>query len=304
MLETRFRAMGTDVHAVLVGGEPSHVDTVRARIAELEVRWSRFLPDSDIGRLNGAAGRPVPVSGDTVVLLDAILTGYAMTEGLFDPSIHDALVAAGYARSYEELVGTVPAVAAGAAAAPGRSPGLGTLELDPEARTARLHRGVRVDPGAIGKGLAADLVVTALLADGVSGASISLGGDLRVCGEAPDPAGWGIEVEGPSGDTIGLIGLGDGAVATSTTARRRWVTTAGEQHHVIDPRTGSPAASDLASVTVVAGRAWLAEVLATAVLVAGSEQAPTILGDGRGSALLVDRHGKVSLVGRMEDHLW
>ncbi len=82
-------------------------------------------------------------------------------------------------------------------------------------------------------------------------------------------------------------------MATSTTLRRRWVHDGEEQHHVIDPDTGEPSTTDLTLVTVVAGRAWLAEVLATAVLLRGSEHPFDIVDGSDAEAIAVDDHGRI-----------
>src|SRR5205814_4638480 len=132
---------------------------------------------------------------------------------------------AGYDRSFDELGpaggDTTSPLAAGAAG----------IEIDGD--RVRLPAGVGFDPGGIGKGLAADLVVAEALAAGAAGACVNLGGDLRVAGEPPDDpstdspptgsAAWTVAVEHPaSTDPLALLGLHDGAAATSTTLRRRW----------------------------------------------------------------------------------
>jgi thiamine biosynthesis lipoprotein len=87
--------------------------------------------------------------------------------------------------------------------------------------------------------------------------------------------------------------LRDGAVATSTTRRRRWIAGGREHHHLIDPWTGSPSASDLTLAAVVAGQAWVAEVLAKAVLLRGSAAAFDLVAGLGANALTVDRDGAV-----------
>jgi thiamine biosynthesis lipoprotein len=132
--------------------------------------------------------------------------------------------------------------------------------------------------------VSAELLAAAL--PGVTGVLVNLGGDLRARGDAPPPHGWVVDVDDPleTGRT-GVLAFGEGAIATSTKLRRAW--TRGERtlHHLIDPRTGEPADSGLASVTVVAGEAWRAEVLAKAAFVAGRDE-------GR---LLVERAGATGL---------
>jgi thiamine biosynthesis lipoprotein len=154
---------------------------------------------------------------------------------------------------------------------------------------------VRVDPGAIGKGLAADLVVSELLARGALGALVDVGGDIRAAGRAPTPDGWVVAVEDPWDPAVEIarFAVADGGVATSSVVRQRWRVDGAPMHHVIDPRTGAPAGTDLASATVVAGEAWWAEALATAALVSGRERAVRLLGEARVSAVLVTAAGEV-----------
>ena len=160
-------------------------------------------------------------------------------------------------------------------------PGCGDVELDSLVSAVRLPVGVALDLGGIGKGAAADEVSAELLAAGVPGVTgvlVNLGGDLRARGEAPQPHGWVVDVDDPldTGRT-GLLAFAEGAIATSTKLRRAW--TRGERtlHHLIDPRTGEPAESGLASVTVVAGEAWRAEVLAKAAFVAGVDDGRALI---------------------------
>src|SRR5579863_8411292 len=98
--ERRFRAMGTDAHIVVVGGGPSLLDGAVARVAELERRWSRFLPDSEISRANALSGRPLEVSAETVRLVACAVSGWRLTSGRFDPTVLPALCDAGYDRDF------------------------------------------------------------------------------------------------------------------------------------------------------------------------------------------------------------
>jgi thiamine biosynthesis lipoprotein len=137
-------------------------------------------------------------------------------------------------------------------------------------------------------------VVAELLAAGAAGACVNLGGDLRVAGRSPDGDAWTIAVEHPQHDEpIAMIGLADGAVATSTTLKRRWSTGGDARHHLIDPATGLPSDSDLVLVTAVAATGWQAEVLAKAVLLRGSAHPFDILGGTGAEALAVTEDGRV-----------
>jgi thiamine biosynthesis lipoprotein len=228
------------------------------RIAELEQRWSRFLPDSDISRLNRAEGAPLEVSPDTVAAVRAACAAWVVTGGKYDPTVHDSLLRLGY----DDTIDVVRQRGGGSPAIPLPSPGCEGVELDENAGVVRLPAGVRLDLGGIGKGLAADLVVAGLLARGAAGALVSVGGDLRVAGTAPDGVAWHIDVEDPRTDQrLTSIDLLDGAVATSTTLRRRWRTGQRPHHHLLAPATGESTGAGVVGVTVVADTAAWADAL-------------------------------------------
>jgi thiamine biosynthesis lipoprotein len=298
-VERRFRAMGTDGHVIVVGG-PEHLaaDAV-ARIDDLERRWSRFIPTSEVSRLNERAGSLVVVSADTRLLVERAVEGWRMTGGGFDPLLLPSLLDAGYRFDFTELTPSGHQITVTSAAP---RPFLACTDIEVGDQWLRLPEGAGFDPGGIGKGLAADLVVDELLAAGAEGACVNLGGDLRVAG--PAPAGpWTVALEHTwCAQPFVLLGLGSGAVATSTTLRRRWTTTDGtEQHHLIDPATGRPSTSDLTQATVLAGQAWVAEIMAKAVLLRGSGRAFDILPAGV-EALTVDDRGAVAVTAHITDY--
>ncbi|MCB9562604.1 MAG: FAD:protein FMN transferase [Kofleriaceae bacterium] len=122
-------------------------------------------------------------------------------------------------------------------------------------------------------------------------------------GAGPDGRGWLVDVEDPGavGATLLTLRLRDRAVATSAPNRRRWRVGADVGHHLIDPRRGRPAISDLAQVTVVADRAETAEVVAKTVFVLGATAGTTWLRGWPGlGAVLVGRTGAVQLVGDLD----
>lgn len=259
--------MGTNAHVLVAGPDAAGlVATARDRLGALDRMWSRFRPDSEISRLNGAGGMAVPVTGETVELVRLSVRGWRLTGGRFDPTVHDAMVAHGYDCDFARM--GRPRVPADAEVRP--SPGCRGIDVDAGSGRVRLPAGVRLDPGGIAKGLAADLVCDELLRSGATGVLANVGGDLRVGGTPPGPEGWVVAVADPVAAERELlrVSLRRGAVATGSTLSRRWVAGDTEVHHVMDPRTGRPSSGPLASVTVVATAGWLAEVLAQALLVA------------------------------------
>lgn len=273
--------MGSAVEVLLVDAEPRHLDLVRDVVAHLEARWSRFSATSDVSRLNAAGGAPVRVDPSTVRLLEMMASGASATDGAYDPTLLAPLVALGYAASWEDP-GAVTSLAPGCAL---RSDVRQVL-VDREHGVVRLPPGAVIDAGGIGKGLAADIAVEAVLAStpgaGVPGARagvmVSIGGDVRVAGTPPDERGWVIAVaDEPGGAPVAELCVADAGVATSGTMHRMWPTAGGTAHHLIDPRTGRPTATGpraVAVATVVAGDAAWAEVWTKALVVSGV--APTL----------------------------
>jgi FAD:protein FMN transferase len=124
---------------------------------------------------------------------------------------------------------------------------------------------------------------------------VNLGGDVRVAGLNSNGAPWTIAVDHPATDEpVTRLGIANGAAATSTTLRRRWRVEGDPRHHLIDPKTGRPSTSDLTFVTVVAGHAWAAEVLAKAVLLHGTPDHFDPLVATGAEALAIDDRGRVS----------
>ena len=266
--------MGCDAHAVVVDTDASSCgDALRyasERIEHLESRWSRFRVTSEISRINLHRGVPVVVSSDTYRLVETAARACADTQGLYDPTVIDAMCDIGYDRDFADLRTTSRFVAAIGTPAPGCA----GMRLDPTLSAVSLGNNVGFDPGGIGKGLAADIVVGELRAAGVAGAMVNLGGDVAVDGAAPDEHGWIVGIEDPHDATriVGRVTLESGGACTSSRVTRSWQTTNNTAvHHLLDPRTGGPIATPLLTATVVAGTAWWAEALTKALFVASSQ---------------------------------
>jgi thiamine biosynthesis lipoprotein len=263
-----FPAFGSTVELTLAGRSPVAARQAFRRAEALAEAWdatfSRFRPDSELSLLNRSAGASPFRAGR--LLFDAVSASVAAartTGGLFDPTVLTALVAIGYDRPFSALVDGPAADRASPVA------GAGAVELDERRRTIGLPAGVGLDLGGIAKGLYADRLAGELA--GWPGGVVSAGGDLRLWGAPPGGDRWRIGVEDPADPARDLrtIALAAGGVATSGTSRRHWRRGGATLHHLIDPRTGLPAAAGLQSVTVVAPTAVHAEVAATALFVAG-----------------------------------
>jgi thiamine biosynthesis lipoprotein len=294
--ERRFRAMGSDAHVVVVGPD-CLADRAEQRIADLERRWSRFDERSEVSCLNRHAGEPVLVSTETLELVERALDAWRMTNGWFDPTVLGAVVRAGYDRSFDAIDGESTRSAASALVADAAG-------IDIRAGAVRLPVGTGFDPGGIGKGLAADIVVDELRAEGAAGVCVNLGGDVRVEGESPTGEAWTVAIEHPDRPgAIARVGVRRGAVATSTTLRRRWRSGHELRHHLIDPTTGLPSWTTLTFATVVSGHAWIAEVLAKALVLRGAPARFDDVEAAGAAALSVDDDGHVAASARITEFL-
>ena len=285
----RFRAMGTEISVMVVGSDPTLLRIARDRIADLEQRWSRFLPTSEVSRLNDAAGAPVHLSTETLTLLSRARDGFDITRGRFDPFQLRALEALGYRSSFASM--GRPEIQPLLAQPRTRSTPL--VQIDQAASSAELPVGIGFDPGGIGKGLAADLVAEELMTRGADGVCINLGGDLRVAGRPAGHDSWTISVrDGADDDPCGHLSILEGAVATTSRSRRRWTGADGlEYHHVIDPATGRSATTRAVHATAVASMGWQAEVLSTVAFLDGA--AGIALAEELGATALVATEDRV-----------
>ena len=292
-----FRAMSTEVLVSTPGldaeGEEAAARRVAVLFAESERRFSRFLPDSELARLNRSAG-PTQVSAPMLAALLRARLYVRLTGGLFDPTVGAALAALGYDRSFG------PAGRDRAEVAPLPAPArFEEVAIDEARRTAALPAGVRLDFGGFIKGHTADRAARLLPAT----AAVDAGGDAVLRGAGPTGRGWLVDVEDPTDPSRVVLTFraSNVAVATSAPNRRRWRAGGREQHHLVDPRTGSPAGSDLAPAPVVAARAEMAEVLAKTAFLLGAAEGRRFLERLPGVAgVLVRRDRRVEIVGEVE----
>ncbi len=276
MLYSEFTAMNT--HIILAAqGDAERVaqgfEKTREYIAAREAQFTRFQETSELLQLNRAAGTWFNASPE---LFDVVQQAYELhhqTENLFDPSILHALEHAGYDVSMD-IVRT-----RGASQAPASAAIRGNFRATAFLRSPRaiwLAPGTRLDLGGIAKGWIAERAAQCL-AQYADACAVNAGGDLFAHG-VPSEGAWEIALEDPQDaeKTLAVLRVPHGAVATSSITKRRWKQGSVERHHLIDPRTGLPAATDWLSVTVIAPHATVAEVFAKSLLIAGSRQAQAI----------------------------
>lgn len=256
---------------------------------------SRFDPASELSQINARQGFWIPVSDMMWSVVTQALFMARETEGLFDPTLLTALEAAGYDRSFEQLV--VADVMAGMMMVGDQSEQWQKVKLVIGGQSLWLPPGVKLDLGGIAKGYTAQQVVDFLT--GWGPCLVDAGGDLTA-GLAPTGwPGWPVAVASPLNKVnepraeLLPIWLVEGSMATSGIDYRRWQYKGHSAHHLIDPRTGQPAETDLLTATVLAKTAVRAEAWATAALVAGTTSALQKLTNTGLAAALVDRQNKL-----------
>jgi thiamine biosynthesis lipoprotein len=269
MESLRFTALGGECELYGIDASPAALAEGEAWVNRMHKRLTRFDPWSELSRFNDTGFTPhteagrrfgdwVAVSRELELLLRESLRAFSETNGLVHVGVLPALRAAGYTRDFD--AGPTPPTAAPPALAP--LPDL----LEVRHREARLLKGAAIDLGGIAKGWMADQLVLHL----GSNVLVNLCGDLFARGAGQTGEGWPV---GFGGKTLLLKDMG---AATSGTTKRAWP----GGHHLIDPRTGLPARSDLTEVSVLASTASDAEVYAKVALLLGSKDAPGFL-EGR-----------------------
>jgi thiamine biosynthesis lipoprotein len=268
---TLSRRTGARREFALWGGEAAVVVADRSKLerADAAVRrtvetfdraCSSFRADSELALVNASAGEPIVVSSLLMTAVRVALQAARETRGAVDPTVGQALIAHGL----------LPRPTRGTTARIERVPGYAAVKLDEASSSLRVPRGVRLDLGATGKALAADMAAAEATSATGCGVLVSLCGDVAVAGDPPTD-GWQIRVtdDHRHGDAPGqTVTITDGGVATSSVTVRR--ADDGVTHHLIDPTTGLPTAGPWRTATVAAGSCAEANTASTAAIVLGA----------------------------------
>jgi thiamine biosynthesis lipoprotein len=246
MSRVSFAAMGTGIDAWC--DDADGVAEVRAWFEDVEAVCSRFRPDSELSRVNRAQSATVTLSGMLADVMHAADRARLITDGLVDVGVGAGVIEWGYDRSFEQVRDLD--VAPQPLARPGWSIEGRQLTRDP---------GTSIDLGGVAKGWSCDRAVESGMAT-----VVSAGGDIR----SNDPRTV-VSVLDPQGGIAARLHLGAGALATSSTTRRRWKAGGNEVCHLIDPRTMEPVRSPVLSATVLASTAVDAEAGAKAAVLMG-----------------------------------
>lgn len=282
--------MGTTFRVVLYAVDDRRASRLAAaafaRVAELDARFSDYREDSELSRLSDAPpGQPVRVSEDLFRLLERAQSFAAASAGAFDITVGP--LSQLWRRSRRQRVLPPASEIAEARARVGYK----LLTLDPERQSVVLaHDGMRLDPGGIAKGFAADEALALLKSQGAPRALVAAGGDVALGEPPPDARGWTITLAGldPGAEAPGSpILLARAGVSTSGDLEQ-WVAIDGRRYsHIVDPRTGA-AVQGRSTAIVVAPSATTSDMLATAV---------SVLGPDAGIELVDRMHGTAALVG-------
>lgn len=265
--------------------------TVMGELATMHRRWNAWKP-GDVEDLNAAfrAGRPVRTTPGLLGLIRGAAALERLSGGHFNAGIGGLVGAWGF-HADRLQAGPCPD-----AAALGRwvDPGVSLTQIDMHGLDVRSRQPtLQLDFGAYAKGVAIDLTLDRLRAEGVHDALIDLGGNLAAIGR-PDRRPWRIGVRDPFGTgMLAQLTLREREAVVTSGLYERWRDAAGRPvSHIIDPRSGQPVAG-LVSVTVVHPSAALADAAATALLVAGPSRWPAVAARmGVSQVLVVDRHGQ------------
>lgn len=163
---------------------------------------------------------------------------------------------------------------------------------------------MQIDFGAVGKGCACDFAAEIFEEHGVESAVLNLGGGIRLIGSKPDGSEFKISLQHPEGrDSLGILELSDTSIVTSGAYQRFLVGADGKRYgHILDPQTGYPAESGLASATIVAKEGRLCDALSTSVFVMGLDRAEQLWRERRDfEMLLVTENGEIYLTEGLEE---
>lgn len=279
-------AMGTNyrVQADCPGAVPAPL--LAETLRRIDARMSTYRPDSELAGFNRAAvGEEVPVSAELVQVVAAANRVSAATDGAFDTTVAPLVSLWGFGADAAEGWPDEAALAEARTLVDYRN-----LRYQSAPPLLRKLAPLQLDLSAIAKGHAVDQLAEVLAASGCRSYLVELGGEIRVAGVAPNGTKWRIGIESPAGEeALATLVLAQGAVATSGDYRQYRQRDGKRLSHVIDPRSGRPVSHRLASVTVVAQTALLADAYATALMVLGAEAGSSFAEERSVAALFTTR---------------
>ena len=235
-------------------------------LSEMDHQMSLWLEESEITRLNG--GDSIRISTDFARVITLSKLYSELTSGQFDITIAPVIKAWGFSRGSYNENSNVDSLLKYVGSEKITNPEVDSLYA--------LPRGFQVDVNAIAQGYTVDVISQYLESNGVQNYMVEVGGEVRCKGENVNGRIWRIGIEKPAEDRIPgqfqtIIALDSMSLATSGNYRKFWVDSSGQKVvHTINPETGRPVISNVLSASIIASNATLADALATACMVAGS----------------------------------
>lgn len=249
-VKREFKAMGSDFEIICAASDLHLVSEIENYAHYLQSIWTRFSDASELMQLNFNAGNSQIVSPETSQLVSQMKRGFELTGGLYNAGVLPLMLQQGFMspnsrfqkllapKNYAELWNAVE---------------INELQV-------KLPKGLAIDAGGIGKGLAADLMAQKAMAKGAIGIVINAGGEVAVRGDSVTTEGWSVAVESPfiEDHLLSTVFLQSGGLATSAPSGRMIQ----ENSHIIDPRTQTSIRTEIAQATVLAAQTVDCEVLA------------------------------------------
>jgi thiamine biosynthesis lipoprotein len=267
-----FRAMGThcrvNCHGLSAATARDFQREVVAWVAQFEARYSRFIPDSLISRINAAAGEHwVETDAETDRLFNLCQELFFFTRGSFDPTALPLIKLWDWKQCPPVLPDDKDIQAARAL--------VGWNKIQRRSGGIFLPQpGMALDLGGIGKEYAVDCVMNLAIQRGIPNVLVDFGQDVRGRGHAPDKKFWTIGLDDATnpGTCWAGVAVTDHAVATSGDYLRNFTVNGRRYGHILDPRTGYPAFNDCRAVSIIAPSCTIAGLLATSVCVLGAKE--------------------------------
>lgn len=293
--ETEGSAFALDTHCSIriVGVEDeSLLDAAFGRLFALERALSSHLADSEISRVNTAAGlAPVKVGEDAIAIVLRDIEYAEQSDGAFDPTVGPLVTLWGIGTKNARLPST-DEIRKALVLTNWRD-----ILVDSQQKTLFLRRrGMALDLGSATKGYAADAIASLLRDKGIRKALIDLGGNILVLGSRPDGKPWRIGLQNPfkgRSAKLGVASLVDESMVTSGIYERYLEIEGTRYHHILDTSTGYPVDKGLVSATVIAPRSFDADGLTTAILALGKKRGMELAIRRGVAAILVDADRKV-----------
>jgi FAD:protein FMN transferase len=278
------RTMGTTYHVKVVTGAFGSVkelqEKIDQRLEQINRSMSPYLPDSEISRFNQLreTGTEFPISADFLRVMQTAAQVYALSDGAWDGTVNPLVDLWGFGRKGRR--DTVPSPEEVAAAR--AEVGFDAIGIRNHGALVKHRPGVSLDLSSIAKGYGVDAVAEVLRRSGFGDFLVEIGGETYASGRRRDQAPWRVGINRPAPDARihdlhAVLTLQDQALATSGDYRNFFVHQGVRYAHIIDPRTGYPAAGRVVSASVLAPNGTLADGLSTALLVMGLEKGLALL---------------------------